>query len=52
MLGEELDDAEFEYCREELALDPWARSSRGASRPAPERLQDFSVTVIGAGLAA
>jgi 4-hydroxyacetophenone monooxygenase len=25
-LGEEVDEAEFEFCREELALDPWVRS--------------------------
>jgi 4-hydroxyacetophenone monooxygenase len=49
-LGEELDDAEFEFCREELALDPWARSLRWSEPPPPERLQGFSVTIIGAGL--
>jgi 4-hydroxyacetophenone monooxygenase len=48
-LGEELDDAEFEYCREELALDPWARTLAWSEPPPPERLRDFSVTVIGAG---
>jgi 4-hydroxyacetophenone monooxygenase len=49
-LGEELDDAEFEFCLEELALDPWARSLRWSEPPPPERLQGFSVTIIGAGL--
>jgi 4-hydroxyacetophenone monooxygenase len=49
-LGEELDDAEFEFCREELALDPWVRSLAWSEPPPPERLQGFSVTVIGAGL--
>ena len=48
-LGEELDDAELEYCREELALDPWARTLTWSEPPAPERLESFSVTVIGAG---
>jgi 4-hydroxyacetophenone monooxygenase len=48
-LGEELDDAEFEYCREELALDPWARTLSWSEPPPAERLEDFSVTVIGAG---
>jgi 4-hydroxyacetophenone monooxygenase len=48
-LGEELDDAEFEYCREELALDPWARTLAWSEPPPPERLEGFSVTVIGAG---
>jgi 4-hydroxyacetophenone monooxygenase len=49
-LGEELDNAEFEFCREELALDPWVRSLAWSEPPPPERLQGFSVTVIGAGL--
>jgi 4-hydroxyacetophenone monooxygenase len=49
-LGEELDDAELAFCREELALDPWARSLAWRQPPPPERLQGFSVTVIGAGL--
>jgi 4-hydroxyacetophenone monooxygenase len=49
-LGEEIDDEEFEFCREELALDPWARSLAWSEPPPPERLQGFSVTVIGAGL--
>ena len=49
-LGEDLDDAEFEFCLEELALDPWARSLRWSEPPPPERLQGFSVTIIGAGL--
>jgi 4-hydroxyacetophenone monooxygenase len=35
---------------EELALDPWARSLKWQAPPPPERLQDFSVTVIGAGM--
>jgi 4-hydroxyacetophenone monooxygenase len=49
-LGEDLDDAEFEFCLEELALDPWTRSLRWSEPPPPERLQGFSVTIIGAGL--
>jgi 4-hydroxyacetophenone monooxygenase len=49
-LGEELDDAEFDFCLEELALDPWARSHTWREPPPPERLEGFSVTVIGAGL--
>lgn len=35
---------------EELALDPWARSLKWQAPPPPERLKDFSVTVIGAGM--
>ena len=35
---------------EELALDPWARSHQWRQTPDPQRLQGFSVTLIGAGL--
>jgi 4-hydroxyacetophenone monooxygenase len=49
-LGEELDDEEFEFCLEELALDPWIRSLDWQKPPPPDRLQSFSVTVVGAGL--
>jgi 4-hydroxyacetophenone monooxygenase len=49
-LGEDLDDDEVEFCGEELALDPWIRSLRWREPPPVERLQGFSVTVIGAGL--
>jgi 4-hydroxyacetophenone monooxygenase len=48
-LGEDLDDAEYAYCREELALDPWSRSLQWREQPSPERLEGFSVLVIGAG---
>jgi 4-hydroxyacetophenone monooxygenase len=49
-LGEEIDEHEFEFCLEELALDPWVRSLEWERPPPPDRLQEFSVTVIGAGL--
>jgi 4-hydroxyacetophenone monooxygenase len=49
-LGEDLDDEEAEFCGEELALDPWIRSLQWREPPPAERLQGFSVTVIGAGL--
>ncbi|WP_028062389.1 flavin-containing monooxygenase [Solirubrobacter soli] len=45
VLGEELSDAEYEYCREELGLDPWARALAWT----PPAELGFSVTVIGAG---
>ena len=48
-LGEEIDDEEFEFCLEELALDPWAAEPALAGARPPQRLEDFSVTVIGAG---
>ncbi|MDA0165322.1 NAD(P)/FAD-dependent oxidoreductase [Solirubrobacter ginsenosidimutans] len=44
VLGEALDDAEYEYCREELGLDPWARASTWRAHTG-----EFSVIVIGAG---
>ena len=49
-LGDEIDDTELEFCLEELALDPWARSLEWQRVPPDDRLQDFSVTVVGAGL--
>jgi 4-hydroxyacetophenone monooxygenase len=49
-LGEEIDDREFEFCLEELALDPWVRCLEWRRTPPPDRLQEFSVTIIGAGL--
>jgi 4-hydroxyacetophenone monooxygenase len=49
-LGEPIDDEEFAFCLEELALDPWVRSLDWRAPPPARRLQDFSVTIIGAGL--
>jgi 4-hydroxyacetophenone monooxygenase len=49
-LGEEIDDEESEFCLEELALDPWVRSLEWREPPPERPLQDFSVTIIGAGL--
>jgi 4-hydroxyacetophenone monooxygenase len=49
-LGEEIDDEEFKFCLEELALDPWVRSLDWQVPPPPQRLQDFSVTIVGAAL--
>jgi 4-hydroxyacetophenone monooxygenase len=49
-LGEEIDDEEFKFCLEELALDPWVRSLDWKEPPPPQRLQDFSVTIVGAAL--
>ncbi len=34
---------------EELGLQPWVRAHEWSTQPAPEKLKDFSVTVIGAG---
>ena len=35
---------------EESALDPWARSLQWRATPDPERLANFTVTIIGAGM--
>jgi 4-hydroxyacetophenone monooxygenase len=34
---------------EELGLDPWVRAHKWSQAPDPDKLADFSVTVIGAG---
>jgi len=49
-LGGELDDDELEVWLEELALDPWARSITWPEEERPKGIDDFSVTVIGAGV--
>ncbi|WP_433286075.1 flavin-containing monooxygenase [Pseudonocardia sp. CA-142604] len=48
--GVDLAEAELPMWLEELALDPWARGLSWRRPPAPERLDEFSVLVIGAGL--
>jgi 4-hydroxyacetophenone monooxygenase len=50
VLGSEIDDAELEPWLEELALDPWARGLTWRDEERPKRLDDFRVTVIGAGV--
>jgi 4-hydroxyacetophenone monooxygenase len=47
--GEEIPAADVELWVEQVALDPWARALTWRKEPAPERLQEFSVVVIGAG---
>jgi 4-hydroxyacetophenone monooxygenase len=49
-LGSEIEDAELDLWLEELALDPWARSITWPPEERPAGLEDFSVTVIGAGV--
>ena len=48
--GEEIPSSEIPMWLEELALDPWARGVEWQVPPAAERLQGFSVIVIGAGM--
>jgi 4-hydroxyacetophenone monooxygenase len=48
--GESMPEDELGLFVEELAFDPWARSLKWQSPPRPERLRDFHVTIIGAGM--
>jgi 4-hydroxyacetophenone monooxygenase len=49
--GIDIPDSEIDMWLEQLALDPWARGHVwNEPRPSPERLQHFSVAVIGAGM--
>jgi 4-hydroxyacetophenone monooxygenase len=48
--GLELGEDDVGLYREELALDPWARGLSWQAPPAAERLERFSVVVIGAGM--
>jgi 4-hydroxyacetophenone monooxygenase len=49
-VGEELSDDELALYREELAVDPWARGLEWRQPPPAQRLERFSVLVIGAGM--
>jgi 4-hydroxyacetophenone monooxygenase len=48
--GEDIPDRDMPMWLEELALDPWTRSMEWPGRPEPEKLQEFEVLVIGAGM--
>lgn len=49
--GVDIPDSEIGMWLEQLALDPWARGHVWQKhQPSPERLQQFSVAVIGAGM--
>ncbi|MCW2539387.1 MAG: Flavin-containing monooxygenase-like protein [Frankiales bacterium] len=48
--GADVPAAELEMWLEELALDPWARGHVWQQEPPAERLENFSVLVIGAGM--
>jgi 4-hydroxyacetophenone monooxygenase len=49
--GEEIRTEEIEHWAEELAIDPWARALKWTRPAAADRLDSFSVVVIGAGMA-
>lgn len=47
--GRELEHESFDLWLEELALDPWARGVNWSRQPS-QPIEDFSVTIIGAGM--
>jgi 4-hydroxyacetophenone monooxygenase len=49
-VGADIPDEDMGLYVEDLALDPWARGLEWRQPPSPEQLENFSVTVIGAGL--
>jgi 4-hydroxyacetophenone monooxygenase len=51
VVGEPIPENDVGLYLDDLALNPWARSLRWSARPDPKRLQDFTVTIIGAGMA-
>jgi 4-hydroxyacetophenone monooxygenase len=50
MLGRTLEGEDLQHHLEELAIDPAARALKWRDRPDPDRLKDFTVTIIGAGM--
>ncbi len=48
-MGRELEPDSLDLWLEELALNPWARGLEWSREPS-QRLDDFSVTIIGAGM--
>src|SRR6478752_960173 len=50
VFGTEIPDTSQGWITEELGLDPWARELKWQAAPDPERLDAFSVTVIGTGM--
>ena len=49
-VGAELEPESVELWLEELALNPWARGLEWSQEPPPQSRENFSVTVIGAGM--
>jgi len=50
IVGAEIPDKAVDLMIEETALEPWARALTWQADPDPERLEAFSVTIIGAGM--
>jgi len=50
VIGQPILDRALDLMIEETALDPWARSLKWSATPTPEQLENFTVTIIGAGM--
>jgi len=50
VVGHTIKEEALELMIEETALDPWARSLDWQATPDPRRLENFSVTIVGAGM--
>ena len=50
VVGETIREDVIDLMVEETALDPWARSLKWRAKPDPQRLENFTVTIIGAGM--
>ena len=50
LVGHPIKDEALDLMIEELALDPWARSLTWKAKPDSKRLEDFTITIIGAGM--
>jgi 4-hydroxyacetophenone monooxygenase len=48
-MGKDIEPEAYDLWLEELALNPWARGLEWSREPS-ERVRDFSVTIIGAGM--
>jgi len=50
VLGRPVEEEALDLMIEESALDPWARALKWQAQPDPERLDSFTVMIIGAGM--
>ncbi len=50
VIGRPVEEEALDLMIEESALDPWARSLTWQAQPDPEKLDNFTVMIIGAGM--
>lgn len=50
MYGKPIEPGTEDFFIQDLSIDPWARGLRWQQTPDPERLESFTVTIIGAGM--